>query len=205
MDSPEPKPSSPPSQPNPAKAYPSPTSLPSPEVPQFQEFSRIPPLALDSYTNPLLLARPPPPPPPPPPCTCATAAAGAAGVFHHAGSSRSGAVYGLDFARSRSVHDESRPRLELAGPLDVAGSVRARSVCFRGDFIVSDGIDAYGDVEINGSMTAEGRIRAFGDISVNGSLTTSGKVQGSSRLKLRGTIRAADVEIYGNVILRGHL
>lgn len=73
--------------------------------------------------------------------------------FHHAGSSVSGNVYGLDFRRSRSIHTESN--LDLVGPLDVAGSIRARSIYFDGDFIVSDTIDAYGNIQIDGNMTAE--------------------------------------------------
>ncbi|OAR01048.1 hypothetical protein LLEC1_02903 [Akanthomyces lecanii] len=205
------KPASPRSQLYPLRAYPSPTSLPSPEVPQFQEFSRIPPLALDQAVS----AWP----------EQHTRREGMPEYYHHAGSSLTGDVYGLEYQRSRSIHSEQN--LELTGPLDVAGTIKARNIVFEGDFIVSDTIDAYGDVEINGNMTAEGRIKAFGDIRVNGSLTTrlveivhysslrpetrlliiawscSGKIEGSSRLKLRGSIHAADVEIYGNVILRG--
>lgn len=73
--------------------------------------------------------------------------------FHHAGSSRSGDVYGLDFRRSRSIHTDTN--LELTGPLDVAGTIKARSIHFDGDFIVSDTIDAYGNIDIQGNMTAE--------------------------------------------------
>ncbi|XWW97361.1 hypothetical protein V2A60_005343 [Cordyceps javanica] len=188
MDSPKQKPAPLRNQLNPQKAYPSPTSLPSPEVPQFQEFSRIPLLALDQPSS----AWPE-----------QTRCVGMSEYFHHAGSSLTGDVYGLDFQRSRSIYSESS--LELTGPLDVAGTIRARNINFGGDFIVSDTIDAYGNIEINGNMTAEGRIKAFGDIKVNGNLTASGKIEGSSRLKLHGSIHAADVEIYGNVILRGYL
>ncbi|KAM3515548.1 hypothetical protein MY11210_000726 [Beauveria gryllotalpidicola] len=202
MDSPKQKPASLRHQLNPQKAYPSPTSLPSPEVAQFQEFTRIPHLALDHH-HPSSSAWPglgPGPGPGPPPTHCA---GGMSEYFHHAGSSLTGDVYGLDFARSGAIHSERS--LELTGPLDVAGTITARSIGFDGDFIVSDAIYAYGNIDINGNMTAEGRIKAFGDIIVNGSLTASGKIEGSSRLKLCGSIHAADVEIYGNVTLRGYL
>ncbi|KAJ4144719.1 hypothetical protein LMH87_003591 [Akanthomyces muscarius] len=190
MDFSKRKPASPRGQLYPQRAYPSPTSLPSPEVPQFQEFSRIPTLALDQAFSAW-------------PEQQHKRREGMPEYYHHAGSSLTGDVYGLDYQRSRSIHSEQS--LELTGPLDVAGSIKARNISFGGDFIVSDAIDAYGDIEINGNMTAEGRIKAFGDIKVNGSLTASGKIEGSSRLKLRGSIHAADVEIYGNVILRGYL
>ncbi len=237
MDFSKRKPASPRGQLYPQRAYPSPTSLPSPKVPQFQEFSRIPTLALDQAFSAW-------------PEQQHKRREGMPEYYHHAGSSLTGDVYGLDYQRSRSIHSEQS--LELTGPLDVAGSIKARNISFGGDFIVSDAIDAYGDIEINGNMTAEyvtflgkrevyetaatvlmqrcrGRIKAFGDIKVNGSLTArsvgtgqcsslppetrlliitwscSGKIEGSSRLKLRGSIHAADVEIYGNVILRGYL
>ncbi|KAJ3495869.1 hypothetical protein NLG97_g3078 [Lecanicillium saksenae] len=122
--------------------------------------------------------------------------------FHHAGSSLTGDVYGLDFQRSTSIHSEHN--LELTGPLDVAGTIKARNITFDGDFIVSDAIDAYGDMEINGNMTAEGRIKAFGDVKLKGTLTASGKI-GAARLKLRGTIHAAEIEIFGNLVIRGYL
>lgn len=139
MYSPEQNPASLRNQFNPQKAYPSPTSLPSPEVAQFQEFSRIPPLALDQPSS----AWP----------EQQTRCAGMCEYFHHAGSSITGHVYGLDFQRCRSIHSEHS--LELTGPLDVAGTIKARNILFGGDFIVSDTIDAYGDIEINGNMTAE--------------------------------------------------
>lgn len=138
MDSPKRKLASLPHQLYPQKAYPSPTSLPSPEIPQFLEFSRIPTLALDQPSS----AWPE-----------TTRRVGMSEYFHHAGSSSSGDVYGLDFQRSRSIHSENN--LELTGPLDVAGTIRARNINFDGDFIVSDTIDAYGNIEINGNMTAE--------------------------------------------------
>ncbi|PMB69643.1 hypothetical protein BM221_004287 [Beauveria bassiana] len=178
MDSPKQKTASLRHQFNPQKAYPSPTSLPSPEVAQFQEFARIPHLALDHYSSSSAWSGLGPGPPP-------THCAGAvmSEYFHHAGSSLTGDVYGLDFARSGAIHSERS--LELTGPLDVAGTITARSIGFDGDFIVSDAIYAYGSIEINGNMTAE--------------------IEGSSRLKLCGSIHAADVEIYGNVTLRGYL
>ncbi|KAF1731878.1 hypothetical protein CRV24_008068 [Beauveria bassiana] len=168
---------------NPQKAYPSPTSLPSPEVAQFQEFARIPHLALDHYSSSSAWSGLGPGPPPPPPMTTHCAGVVMSEYFHHAGSSLTGDVYGLDFARSGAIHSERS--LELTGPLDVAGTITARSIGFDGDFIVSDAIYAYGSIEINGNMTAE--------------------IEGSSRLKLCGSIHAADVEIYGNVTLRGYL
>lgn len=73
--------------------------------------------------------------------------------FHHAGSSSNGDLYGLDFRRSQSIHTENS--LELTGPLDVAGTIQARNIYFDGDFIVSDAIDAYGNIELDGNMTAE--------------------------------------------------
>lgn len=139
MDSSKQKPASPRSLLYPQKAYPSPTSLPSPDVPQFQEFARIPTLALDHQPASAWPGQ--------------TRSAGMSEYFHHAGSSLAGDVYGLDFHRSRSIHSEHS--LELTGPLDVAGTIRARNISFGGDFIVSDAIDAYGNIEINGNMTAE--------------------------------------------------
>lgn len=73
--------------------------------------------------------------------------------FHHAGSSPSGQPYGFNFRRSGSIRSEGR--LNLQGPLDVAGSVRGRSLTFNGEFIVSDRIEAYGGIDINGNMTCE--------------------------------------------------
>lgn len=73
--------------------------------------------------------------------------------FHHAGSSSSGQPYGLNFRRSRSIRSEGN--LELRGPLDVAGTVKGRSLTFEGDFIVSDRIEAYGSIDVNGNMTCE--------------------------------------------------
>lgn len=133
------KSASPRSQLYPQRAYPSPTSLPSPEVPQFQEFSRIPTLALDQPFSAW-------------PEQQHTRSKGMPEYYHHAGSSLTGDVYGLDYQRSGSIHSEQS--LELAGPLDVAGTIRARNIRFDGDFIVSDTIDAYGAIEINGNMTA---------------------------------------------------
>lgn len=140
MDSPKQKPTSSSGQFNPQKAYPSPKSLPSPEVLKFEEFARIPvpPLSLDH------------------PCLAFpehTRSVGMSDYFHHAGSSLTGAVYGLDFERSTSIHTEHN--LQLTGPLDVAGTISARNIKFSGDFIVSDTIDAYGNIDINGNMTAE--------------------------------------------------
>lgn len=73
--------------------------------------------------------------------------------FHHAGSSPSGQPYGFNFRRSGSIRSEGS--LNLQGPLDVAGSVKGRSLTFDGDFIVSDSIEAYGSIDINGNMTCE--------------------------------------------------
>ncbi|KAM3445662.1 hypothetical protein MY3296_010168, partial [Beauveria thailandica] len=150
MDSPKQKPASLRHQFNPQKAYPSPTSLPSPEMAQFQEFARIPHLALDHYSSSAWSGLGPGPPPTPTPTHCAGVMSE---YFHHAGSSLTGDVYGLDFARSGAIHSERS--LELAGPLDVAGTITARSIGFDGDFIVSDAIYAYGNIEINGNMTGD--------------------------------------------------
>lgn len=58
------------------------------------------------------------------------------------------------FRRSRSIRSEHQ--LDLRGPLDIAGSVKSgSSINFDGDFIVRDKIDAYGAINMSGSVRCE--------------------------------------------------
>lgn len=58
------------------------------------------------------------------------------------------------YRRSRSIRSERE--LNLRGPLDIAGSVKSgSSISFNGDFIVREKVDAYGAIDMNGSIRCE--------------------------------------------------
>lgn len=49
---------------------------------------------------------------------------------------------------------KSEASIELMGPMEVDGSVKSMgAVTFTGDFSVRDRIEAYGDIDVNGSLT----------------------------------------------------
>jgi hypothetical protein len=54
--------------------------------------------------------------------------------------------------KRKSVKSEAS--VELVGPMEVDGSVKSMAaVTFTGDFSVRDRIEAYGDIDVNGSLT----------------------------------------------------
>jgi len=54
--------------------------------------------------------------------------------------------------KRRSIKSEAS--IELVGPMEVDGSVKSMgAVTFTGDFSVRDRIEAYGDIDVNGSLT----------------------------------------------------
>lgn len=58
------------------------------------------------------------------------------------------------FRRTRSIRSDRE--LDLRGPLDIIGSVKSGSnINFDGDFIVREKIDAYGAIDMNGSVRCE--------------------------------------------------
>lgn len=56
--------------------------------------------------------------------------------------------------RKKSVKSDSS--IELKGPMEVDGSVKSGAgVTFNGDFAVRDRIEAYGNIDVNGSLNCK--------------------------------------------------
>ena len=66
-------------------------------------------------------------------------------------SSSHGATGNGAVRKTRSVRSEDA--VSLQGPLDIVGSVKSgRSITLNGDFTVEDKIEAYGSIEVMGSV-----------------------------------------------------
>jgi cytoskeletal protein CcmA (bactofilin family) len=73
---------------------------------------------------------------------------------YYAESSSGGYLSEPPFKRSSSIRSEGQ--LDLRGPLEVLGSVKAgRGINFDGDIIVRDKIDAYGNIDVDGNLSCE--------------------------------------------------
>ena len=54
----------------------------------------------------------------------------------------------------RKKNISSDKSLQLKGPMEIAGSVKAGGgITFNGDFTVGERMEAYGNIELNGNMT----------------------------------------------------
>jgi hypothetical protein len=68
------------------------------------------------------------------------------------GSSSSGSNQQAGVRKRKSIKSETS--IEVVGPMEVDGSVKSMgAVTFTGDFSVRDRIEAYGDIDVNGSLT----------------------------------------------------
>lgn len=68
------------------------------------------------------------------------------------GSSSSGSTQQTGVRKRKSIKSEAS--IEIVGPMEVDGSVKSMgAVTFTGDFSVRDRIEAYGDIDVNGSLT----------------------------------------------------
>ena len=91
------------------------------------------------------------------------------------GSSGSGQPAG-GVKKRRSIKSEAS--IELVGPMEVDGSVKTMgAVTFTGDFSVRDRIEAYGDIDVNGSLTSRYACSANPYLSVLSLMTSQGYVQ----------------------------
>lgn len=58
------------------------------------------------------------------------------------------------YKRTRSIKSEQK--IDLQGPIEVAGSVKSgSSINLEGDVIVTEKVDAYGGIGMNGSIRCE--------------------------------------------------